>query len=261
MDADAKSMTTGSGKATIVKCVDSVTAHGGHQPDRGGAIPASTLHLWIGETDTAMGLVKQFHYSHRWPSNIQLVVTAHESGGLFGNKGDALAAVVFSIPGTRWSVPVWELCRLVRRDDAHVPLSWLIARAVSIIRQKKLADLLVSFADAQHGHHGGVYRASNWHYHGKRASRIEGFIVRGEFVPNRSASHRWGTQSRARLAERGITAKYDEGKHLYWLPVTKIGKVSAAILNLRHSDANQMTTANGVTAQRSRDHSVKVRTT
>lgn len=206
--------------------VDGVQAHGGHQPARGGSIPASTLHLWIGESDEAEAMVKRFHYSRRWPSNVQLVVTAHEPGGLFGNKGQALAAVVYSIPGTRWRYPVWELSRLVRVDDSRVPLSWLIARSVNQIKRRRLADLLVSFADAQQGHHGGVYRASNWRYHGMRQPRMEGVMVGGEFVPGRVANHRWGTQSPSRLAELGVSAegKWDEGKHLYWIPVTNKGR-------------------------------------
>jgi hypothetical protein len=208
--------------------VDSVTAHGGCQPDRGGSIPASTLHLWIGETDAATDLVKTYHYSRRWPSNIQFVMTAHEAGGLFGNKGDALAAVVYSIPGARWRFPVLELCRLVRRDDAKVPLSWLIARSVAALK-KRGAHLLVSFADAQQGHHGGVYKASNWNYYGMRKAAREGVIVGGVFVPCRTANHRWGTNSPAKLVEMGIdaTPKYDEGKHLYWLALTKQGQAWA----------------------------------
>lgn len=205
--------------------VDGVQAHGGHPPDRGGSIPASTLHLWIGETDAATNLVTTYHYSRRWPSNIQFVMTAHEAGGLFGNKGAALAAVVYSIPGTRWRFPVLELCRLVRRDDAKVPLSWLIARSVAALK-KRGAHLLVSFADAQHGHHGGVYRASNWHYAGMRSAGMEGVTVGGVFVPGRSANSRWGTRSPRKLAAMGIdaTPKYDEGKHLYWLALTKVGE-------------------------------------
>jgi hypothetical protein len=210
-------------------CVASVEAHGGYQSAGSGSIPAATLHLWIDETDAAETLVKRFHYSRRWPSNVQLVVTAHESGGLFGNKGEALAAVVYSIPGPRWSKPVWELSRLVRRDDSKVPLSWLIARSVGIIRKRKAADLLVSFADKKQSHHGGVYKASNWRYAGLRAPADEGVMVDGLFVPGRSANSRWGTRSVSKLAAKGITATrvIDEGKHLFYMPVSAMGKTWA----------------------------------
>jgi hypothetical protein len=181
-----------------------------------------------------MDLVERYHYSHRWPSNVQLVCTAHESGGLFGTRGDAVAAVVYSIPPTRWSKPVLELSRLVRRDDTKPPLSWLIGMSIRTIRRKHVADLLVSFADHQQGHTGVVYRSANWRYHGKRADSVEGVSVDGLFVPGRSANSRWGTRSVSKLREMGIEAVEvrDEGKHLYWYPVTKAGETYAAELDL-----------------------------
>lgn len=227
-------------------CVGGVKAHGLNQQDRGGSIPASTLHLWFNEDHEAERLVKSFHYSKRWPSNVQFVVTAHESGGLFGTKGDAVAAVVFSIPPTRWSIHVLELSRLVRHEERQVSLSWLIGHAIRQIKKRGLAELLVSFADAQQGHHGGVYRAANWRYAGQRRPSMEGVIVDGVFTPGRSANSRWGTRSPKKLAELGIdaTAKWDEGKHLYWYPVTSKGDDAAKTVGLtdvdwKHSQAGE----------------------
>lgn len=68
---------------------ESVKAHGGTPSHKSGSIPASSLHYWLNESAAAEDLVKRFHYSRRWPSNVQLVMTAHRDGGLFGNKGDA----------------------------------------------------------------------------------------------------------------------------------------------------------------------------
>jgi hypothetical protein len=193
-------------------------AHNEKPSRKSGSIPASSLHFWVNETDAAMDLVERFHYSGRWPSNVQLVMTAHLAGGLFGNKGDAVAAVVYSIPGTRWSVPVWELSRLVRTDN-RLPLSALVAASVRKLKRMDTPGVMVSFADWTQKHHGGVYQACGWHYTGLRGRRMDGVIVDGEFTPGRSANSRCGTQSPSRLKERGIEAEphYDEGKHLYWL--------------------------------------------
>lgn len=217
------------------KCVASVTGHERRPSAKSGSIPAATLHLWIGETDEAANLVERYHYSHRWPSNVQFVMTAHESGGLFDNKGRTVAAVVYSIPGTRWSVPMLELSRLVRVDDAIPPLSWLIAQSLRRIKRDRLADLVVSFADVQHGHHGGVYRASNWRHHGIRPASVEGVIVNGTFIPGRSANSRFGTRSPEKLREIGIDAqaKWDQGKHLYWYPITPSGLDAANAVGLQ----------------------------
>jgi len=219
----------------MTKRVGSVKAHGGYQPDGGGSIPAPTLHYRIDSaSDEAEALVKNYHYSQRWPGNVQLVMTAHVDGGLFGNRGQAVAAVVYSSPPTRWSESVMELSRLVRHPLFTVSLSALIAASVRAIRKKGLVDLLVSFADVQQGHHGGVYQASGWSYTGCREPAMEGVIVDGQFVPGRSANAKYGTRSPARLAERGITAeaKWDEGKHLYWKAVTETGRAKAATLKL-----------------------------
>ncbi len=216
--------------------VDGVAGAQAIQSSGSGSIPASTLHFWFGQDDDAMELVKQFHYSHRWPSNVQMVNTAHEVGGLFGNKGAAVAASVFSIPGTRWSEDVLELSRLVRREGRRVPLSALIAASCRKLRQQGEWDLLVSFADAQR-HHGGVYQACGWNYHGLRKPAMEGVRIDGQFVPGRSANSRYGTRSPLRLAERGIQAEavWDEGKHLFWKALARSGQDKAQRLGLQQS--------------------------
>lgn len=189
------------------------------QSEGGGSIPASTLHYWFNETEEATGLVERFHYSRSWPAAVQLVVTAHESGGLFGNKGPAIAASVFTIPPTRWSVDVWELARLVRKDGLRMPLSALISASIRKLKRMDTPQLIVSFADWTQQHHGGIYQACGWNYSGIRAKQMDGVIQNGVFIPGRSANHKWGTRSPKKLAERGIAvdAHYDEGKHLYWL--------------------------------------------
>lgn len=211
---------------------DSVAAHDVNQHVRGGSIPASSLHFWHDEPRFAQELVERFHYSRRWPSNVQSVTVAHVSGGLFGNKGDAVGAVVFTIPGTRWRVPVWELARLVRGEQP-IALSALVAAGVRRCR-KQGAHLLVSFADRTHGHHGGIYQACGWRYAGVRDRRMDGVMYQGRFIGGRAANHKWGTQSPKKLAEMGVVVEphYDEGKHLYFLALTSTGREWSQTLGL-----------------------------
>lgn len=213
---------------------------------RRGSIPASSLFWHHGETKTACSLVCKHHYSRRAPSNIQHVTTAHLSGGLFGDKGEALAAVIFSIPGTRWSVNVLELSRLVRVPSVKVPLSAMVSAAVRRIAKKNLTDLLVSFADRTQGHEGYVYRACGWNWSGTRERRMDGVIVDGVFVPGRSANSRWGTRSPSMLADLGVTAEphYDEGKHIYWKALTPKGEREAKLVGLERK-AWKGTASNG----------------
>lgn len=191
-----------------------------------------TYHFRSGQWDDACALVERFHYSRRVPSNVQFVGTLHEDGGLFGDSGVVVAAAFFSIPPTRWSEPVLELSRLVR-GDSQAPLSSLISQSAAMLKARG-ERLVVSFADKTQGHFGGVYQACSWLYAGARDRRMDGVIVNGVFVPGRSANSRWGTQSPRKLAEMGIEAlpHYDEGKHLYYMPLGVAGKTRAKRLGL-----------------------------
>ena len=193
-----------------------------------------TLHFRTGCVDEAADLVMRFHYSRRIPSNVQFIGTLHQPGGLFGDYGKAVAAVFFSIPPTRWSEPVLELSRLVQ-DGSRPPLSLLIGNACKALR-KQGADLLVSFADRTHGHHGGIYQAASWAYDGCRDRRMDGLMIDGSFWPGRSCNSRFGTRSPAKVSEiigREVLPHFDEGKHLYWRALGPNGKAKAKTLGLK----------------------------
>jgi hypothetical protein len=194
------------------------------------------LHFAVGRTDDANTLVKLHHYSARPPANVQVVGTWHEDGGLFGDRGNAVAACYFSIPGTRWSEHVLELSRLVRTPAMTAPISRLVALTVQHVAYAKAADLVVSFADWTQGHHGGVYQACSWSYAGRRERRQDGMLVDGVFVPGRSCNSRWGTRSPSKLTDilagHTVEPHYDEGKHLYWRALNKRGRKQAERLGL-----------------------------
>lgn len=88
--------------------------------------------------------------------------------------GDAL--VVWSIPANKniarfvlgWPGNVWELSRLWAPDGHEKNLlTMAISAAVKVIVKLERPDALVSYADPNAGHKGGVYRAASWIYHGK----------------------------------------------------------------------------------------------
>jgi len=171
------------------------------------------------------------------PSNIQVCGTWHNDGGLFGDAGEAVAACIFTIPPTRWSEDVFELARLVRREDAKVSLTGLISETCAFIRRKKMADLLVSFADWTHEHHGGVYQSASWQYDGRRDRTCDGLLIDGHFIGGRAANHKYGARSPSAVAERlgtdRVQPHYDEGKYLYWRPLSGSGKKKAIRLGLQ----------------------------
>lgn len=193
-----------------------------------------TYHFNTGRMDDAKRLVLTFHYSRRMPSNIQFIGTLHESGGLFGEHGEAVAACIFTIPPTRWAEPVFELARLVR-DEAHKPpLTGLISKTCKAFA-KEGADLLVSFADWTQAHHGGIYQAASWNFSGQRERRMDGVMWNGAFVPGRAANSRWGTQSPDKLKSivaGTIEPHYDEGKFCYWRALSRAWEAKAKRLGL-----------------------------
>jgi hypothetical protein len=190
----------------------------------------------VGRNLEADKLVEVFHYSGYIPSNIQFCATMKRDG-------IAIASIFYSIPATRWSEEVLELCRLVRNEEI-VPkpiLTSLISFSIKQIRRERKFDLLVSFADSTHSHHGGIYQAASWNYHTLRKPSHDGFIIDGDFVPRRTCNHRWGTSSRTKLVEileaKGTSCvpHLDKGKHIYWKALDNNGKRKAERLRLTKS--------------------------
>lgn len=177
-------------------------------------------------------LVEQFHYSGYVPTNVQYCAGLELNGQL-------VAGIIYTIPATRWSEKVFELARLVRHPDYTPPLTKLISKSVKELRRRKGADLIVSFADSTHQHHGGVYQAASWNFHEKRKPSCDAFYVDGQLVPRRTCNHRYGTSSVKEMAEIaylfGFDCKphYDTGKILYWRSLDKNGSTKAERLGLK----------------------------
>lgn len=183
----------------------------------------------------ADALVNTYHYSHYIPSNIQSCTTLYRDDV-------AIASIFYSIPATRWSEEVLELCRLVRKEDIEPKpiLTKLISQSVKQINREKKFNLLVSFADSTQNHHGGVYQSSSWNFHAIRKARLDGFIIDGGFVAARTCNHRYNTSGIKLieiLKERGIECvpHYDTGKYLYWKALDKNGEKKAERLKLTKS--------------------------
>lgn len=193
------------------------------------------LHFRVGHFEDAERLIRTHHYSKRMAGNVQYVCTWHTTGGLFGDYGEAVAACTFSIPGTRWAEPVLELSRLVRIPSLNAPLTKFLSLALKVLKRDN-NKLVISFADATQGHHGGVYQASSWSFSTYRLPRQDGLLVDGVFVPGRSCNSRWGTSSPTKLSEKlgigRVVPHMDDGKYLYWKALTKDGKNLAKKLGL-----------------------------
>jgi hypothetical protein len=192
-------------------------------------------HFACGRRDDAQRLVLTHHYSHAWPSNVELIYTAHESGGLFGDAGECVAACIFCKANT-WRERVVELKRLVKVPNCSLFLTGLISFACDRIKKEGEYDLLISYADATQGHHGGIYQASSWVYAKQTSPARDGLMIDGEFVAGYSCNSRYGTRSleavRRILGASRVQPHYDAGKHLYWRALAKSGRKKAERLGL-----------------------------
>lgn len=115
----------------------------------------------------AEAVIRREHYAHSFPSGWVRCYRIDE------------VWVVFSIPANKnlegflFSAPVGlrELARLWA-PDGHGPnsLTCAIAKALRCLRRDAPeCEAVVSFADPNQGHLGGVYRAASWLYTGQSA--------------------------------------------------------------------------------------------
>lgn len=128
-----------------------------------------------------------------------------------------------------------ECCELVRvaLGKHRSPVSQLVAQAIKLLRAANPGlRLVISFADPEHGHHGGIYQAGNWIYCG-RSVAVEEYVVNGKRVHGRSlraarAADRRGPGpydnvldwARARL-DRNARITMGSSKHRYLMPLDR----------------------------------------
>ena len=84
--------------------------------------------------------------------------------------------------------------------------------------------LIVSFADPQYGHHGGIYQATNWLYVGDTAKGKE-YWHKGKRLHSRQVSEKgWNIQQgvkRKTIKLSQCEVIETKGKHRYLMPLDK----------------------------------------
>ena len=112
--------------------------------------------------------VENWHYSRTMPTNKLVKVGAWEGGKFIG-------VVIFGPGATPTLCMTYDLtqqqcCELVRvalRKDHVTPVSRIVAISIRFLKKSNPGlRLIVSFADMNRGHHGGIYQAGNWVYVG-----------------------------------------------------------------------------------------------
>ncbi len=167
--------------------------------------------------DEAVRIIRRQHYTASVPSGKSVYVR-------FGP-----AIVIWSIPANKniarflfgWDAKVWELSRLWAPDGHERNLlTRAIAAAVRTIKQIERPVALVSYADPSAGHHGGVYRAASWHYHGQSKETRAYRDSAGKIVARRKFHSGKRGLRKAEIEALGFVELRLPGKHRFVRPLT-----------------------------------------
>lgn len=122
--------------------------------------------------------------------------------------------------GAPYGLTMQGCCELVRVAlTAHIsPVSRVIALSIKFLKKHcPNLRLIVSFADENQGHHGGIYQATNWIYSGKTASTTCFRDPAGKLWHGRRASEKPNPQKK--LVTAGWKKEVQQGKHRYLMPL------------------------------------------
>lgn len=170
--------------------------------------------------------VEHWHYSGCMPSGKTSKIGVWE-------KGKFVGVVIFSRGATPhicspYKLTQYQACELTRiaLSKHHTPVSKILS--ISLRFLKKYCPgvrLIVSYADADQNHYGGIYQATNWIYEGlKNKGARSAFIIHGEKVHPRSIGAKGGIQSiewvRKNMDPHATEFK-TSGKHKYLMPLDK----------------------------------------
>lgn len=174
--------------------------------------------------EAAKYAVMNWHYSKRMPSGRLVHIGVWEGGKFIG-------VVIFgrgatdSI-GTAYGASTTEACELVRVAlTAHAaPVSRILSVALKVLRATSAGlRLVVSYADPEQAHHGGIYQAGNWVYVGRTSADVKYVDASGKEYHSRSVSPTGLKKQFGRVKQvaktSDLTAIKTAGKHKYLYPL------------------------------------------
>lgn len=164
--------------------------------------------------------VEKWHYSRTLPTGKLVKIGVWENEQFIG-------CLIFSMgaapqahrPYGIQSREICELTRVALRTHA-TPVSRIAAIAIRMLKtQSPGLRLIVSYADPEQGHHGGIYAAGNWTYTGPTAAceHFE-YIATGKRVHSKSI--KTGRRGYATQLKRdGVIRSVKVWKHKYLYPL------------------------------------------
>jgi hypothetical protein len=121
--------------------------------------------------------------------------------------------------GEPYKLDQTECCELVRiaLTNHKTPVSRIMSIAIKLLKNiHKQLKLVISFADAEKNHHGGIYQATNWVYVGKTNSADE-YLYKGKRWHGRAFRKSLG--SHLNYMNKGLEIIQGSQKHRYLMPL------------------------------------------
>jgi hypothetical protein len=139
--------------------------------------------------EAAKYAVEHWHYSRSLPLGGLVKVGVWESGVFIGcvifaqgnnqHQGAAYGLTMFEVA---------ELCRVALNAHAN-PVTRIVALSLKFLKQRcQKTRLVVSYADPEHGHHGGIYQGGNWVFIGTGGSTEAFYDASGNRIHTRTAT-------------------------------------------------------------------------
>jgi hypothetical protein len=153
-----------------------------------------------------------WHYSKAVPVGKLVKVGAWENGKYIGVVIFARGANMNMAKG--YGLGQDECVELVRIAlTKHItPVSKIASFAIRFLKKQSPGiRLIVSYADPEQGHHGGVYQAMNWIYRGESAKAIKVFY-KGRWAHKKTVDD-------AGIDQTNLPKKKVAGKHTYLFPL------------------------------------------
>ena len=155
---------------------------------------------------------ENWHYSKCIPAGKLVKIGVWESGTFKG-------VVIFGRGannniGKPYGLKQTEVCELVRvaLKGHNATVSKIISLCLSVIKKQSLR-LVISYADRDEGHIGGIYQAGNWVYKGLSSSAIK-IYYKGKWTHKK-------TLDDAGINQKDMKKKRVQGKHTYLYPLDK----------------------------------------
>lgn len=155
---------------------------------------------------------EHWHYSGCMPAGKLVKVGVWE-------KGKYIGVILFSRGannniGKPYGLSQTEVCELTRiaLTKHQTPVSRIMTVAMRFLaKQSPGLRLIVSYADPEQGHHGGIYQATNWIYAGRSKAQRE-VMYKGKIMHKRTANALFGTI-------KGLEKSKLMWKHIYLMPL------------------------------------------